>query len=446
MYTMTRRQARSVRALARKCVPKGGSRVPDPVLTLTVGPDGPFAYATVGDVTVGCRVSDPRDPAAGLSMPLSALAACEGSDPLLVTLEAADTGVRLSWADRGQARTETAPLVRRPFVPPVVPAVFDVVSPAFLNALHEAGRCAANEDAKYAVSRVHVRGGAGQVVGTDGKQALVTGGFRLPFREDVLVPALPVFGLKELTREGPFRVGRTIAGLCVGAGDWLVWLPADTDAGFPDVDGVVRRTQGGTRLVVGDADAARLAADLPKMPKADEEYAPVTVMVGPAPAARSGPAIVRLTESEGSGPAATWTMNRAYLHRALLLGFRDFSTKKATSSLVATNGAHTYLFALLNPDPAVPAPPEPAAGPVAASAPQGVSRMRPPDPARRPEPSSDDDEPDLFAEVDALRAVLGDALTRAGRVAGLLKHYRRQRRVMATALSSLQHLKLGSGG
>jgi len=364
----------------------------------------------------------------------------------LVTLEAADAGVRLSWADRGQARTETAPLVRRPFVPPAAPAVFDVVSPAFLNALHEAGRCAAGEDTKYAVSRLQVRGVPGQVVGTDSKQALVHGGFRLPFQDDVLVPALPVFGLKELTRDGPVRVGRTKAGLCVGAGEWLIWLPADADAGFPDVDGVVRRTQGGTRLVVGDADAARLVADLPKMPKAGEAYAPVTVMVGQKPALGAGAVHVRLAASEGSGPPATWTMNRAYLHRALLLGFRDFSTKKATSSLVATNGAHTYLFALLDADPAVPAPPEPAAVASASPATQGVSRMRPPDPHRRPEPPLDDEAPDLPAEVDALRAVLGDALTRAGRLAGLLKHDRKQRKAVASVLSSLQQLKLGSGG
>lgn len=446
MFTMTRRQARSVRALARRCVPKGGSRVPDPTLTLTVGPNGPFAYATVGEVTVGCRAPEPRDPAAGLSMPLSALAACEGSDPLLVTFEAADAGVRLSWTDRGQARTEIVPMVRRAFVPPVIPADFAVVGPAFLAALHEAGRCAAGEDTKYAVTRVHVRGAAGQVVGTDSKHALVTGGFRLPFHDDFLVPALPVFGLKELTREGPVRVGRTKAGLCVGAGDWLIWLPADADASFPDVDGVVRRTQGGTRLVVGDADAARLVADLPKMPKADEEYAPVTVAVGPKSTLSAGSAHVRLAESEGAGPPATWTMNRAYLHRALLLGFRDFSTRKATSSLVAANGAHTYLFALLDPDPAAPAPPEPAAGTVAPPANHGVSRMRQPDPARRPDPAPDDDEPDVVAEVDALRAALGDALTRAGRVAGLLKHDRKQRKAVASVLSSLQQLKLGSGG
>ena len=445
MFTMTRRQARSLRAVARKCVPKGAGRSPDPVLTLTVGPDGPFAYAAVGDVTVGCRLPAPRDPAAGLSMPLSALAACEGSDPLLVTVDADATGVRLSWTDRGQSRTETAPMVRRPFVPPAAPPDFGVVSHAFLAALHEAGRCAAGEDTKYAVSRVHVRGAAGQVVGTDGKQALVTGGFRLPFHDDVLVPALPVFGLKELARDRPVRVGRTEAGLCVGAGEWLVWLPADAAAAFPDVDGVVRRTQGGTRLVVGDADAARLVADLPKMPEADAAYAPVTVSVGPKPGLTAGAARVRLAESEGSGPAANWTMNRAYLHRALLLGFRDFSTRKATSSLVAANGAHTYLFALLDPDPAVPSSPK-SVDDSGTHAIQGVSRMRPPDPARRPEPASDDDEPDLFSEMDALRAALGDALTRAGRVAGLLKHDRKRRKAVASVLSSLQQLKLGAGG
>jgi hypothetical protein len=325
-------------------------------------------------------------------------------------------------------------------VMPEMPDQFAEVGYPFLTALHEAGRCAEGRDTRYAMERLQVRGQAGQVIGTDGRQALILGGFRLPFQDDVLVPAVPVFGLKELLQNGPVRVGRTADGLCIGVGDWLLWLAGDPESRFPDVEGVVRRSVGGTRLRVGDEDAAKLMAELPKLPNADDEYAPVSVMVNATPALKAGAGHVRLANSAATGPAANWTFNRTYLHRALLLGFRDFSTKKATGNLVAVHGKHTYLFALLDSDQPVPAPPKVVSTP---QPPQGESRMRPPDPSRRPEP--EDDGPYLFAEAEALRTLLGNAMAQSTRLVNLLKNYRRQRKAVRTALTSLQRIQLGAG-
>ena len=106
-------------------------------------------------------------------------------------------------------------------------------APEFLAALHECGRTAAREATRFALDRVQVRGRAGQVVGTDGRQALLWGGFRLPFADDVLVPAVPVFGAPELAGQPDVRVGRTASHLVVAAGPWAVWLPADTGRPVP---------------------------------------------------------------------------------------------------------------------------------------------------------------------------------------------------------------------
>ena len=126
--------------------------------------------------------------------------------------------------------------------------------PTFPLALHEAGRTAARESGKYAVNRVQVRGKAGEVIGTDGKQALVQGGFVFPFAEDLLVPAVPLFGSKELASERAVSIGLNEDWLFLVIGPWQVWLLSDGSRRFPDVMGAIPRAAG-TRVVFDDRDA-----------------------------------------------------------------------------------------------------------------------------------------------------------------------------------------------
>ncbi|MFO0825301.1 MAG: hypothetical protein U0792_19630 [Gemmataceae bacterium] len=85
---------------------------------------------------------------------------------------------------------------------PVSPPLNSVPA-TLLSALHECGRSAARINGRYALSRIQVQGKAGRVTGTDGKAALLWRGFPFPFADDLLVPALPVFGSKPLTPEFP---------------------------------------------------------------------------------------------------------------------------------------------------------------------------------------------------------------------------------------------------
>ena len=82
----------------------------------------------------------------------------------------------------------------------------------------------------------------GQLVGTDGRQALIWGGFTFPFADDLLVPAVPVFGCKELAGE-EVRVGRTVDP--PGRGGRAVercGCRSDAAGRYPDVAGVVPRS------------------------------------------------------------------------------------------------------------------------------------------------------------------------------------------------------------
>ena len=74
--------------------------------------------------------------------------------------------------------------------------------------------------------------------------------------------------------------------------------------------------------------------------------------------------------------------------------------------------------------------------------------MRPPDPAAngQAEAAAGGEPVDPLAEAEALRAVLGEAVARSARLVSALKNHRRQRKAIESAWTSLQQLKLGSGG
>ena len=111
-----------------------------------------------------------------------------------------------------------AALPAKPHRVPAPPGELARVAPEFLAALHECGRSAARQATRFALDRVQVRGRAGQVVGTDGRQALVWAGLRLAVADDVLVPAVSVFGAPDLAGvRAAFTVAAVIAGVAVAA-------------------------------------------------------------------------------------------------------------------------------------------------------------------------------------------------------------------------------------
>src|SRR5207249_213544 len=97
----------------------------------------------------------------------------------------------------------------------------------------------------YAITRLQLRGAAGRVVATDGRQLLVQEGFTFPWTPDVLVPALGVFGCRELPPDAPVTVGRTEKHVGVRVGPWTFLLAIDADGRFPAAEQAIpTRTAG----------------------------------------------------------------------------------------------------------------------------------------------------------------------------------------------------------
>src|SRR5262249_1597614 len=128
--------------------------------------------------------------------------------------------------------------------------------PGLLAALREAARSAARGLSRPALASVLLRGEGGQVIGTDGRQLLVQSGFDLPWEGDVLVPALPAFGLRELGGQQA-RVGRSGGAVLVEAGPWSLALKAEDARGYPDISKVIPDVgEGAARFALHPEDAA----------------------------------------------------------------------------------------------------------------------------------------------------------------------------------------------
>jgi hypothetical protein len=361
------------------------------------------------------------------------------------------------WQGGGKSRTLPVELIlpgRQHELPP--PPPLDPAPPKLLAALHECGRTAAREGGRYALSKVQLQGTPGRVVGTDGKVALLWKGFAFPFADDVLVPPLPVFGARPLARVTEVRVGRTATHLVVAAGPWAVWLPADTKAKFPDVAGVVPRHPP-TTTAVDEADAAELLKVLPGLPGGDHELRPVTIdadgVVRVRGRAEDGEKVgevrqITLVRSPAAGPAARVVLDRRVLARALALGCRTLRLTPQ-KPVVAEGDDLTLVAAQLDLDLAVPpttdesAPPTPdTAGVPTPITPERRTNMKPESNGHTPPRG---DPPDPLEIAEGLRDALADAAARAARLVSVLRQSRKEKKALASVLTSLKQLNLGTG-
>ncbi|OWK39988.1 hypothetical protein [Fimbriiglobus ruber] len=457
MIVFPRERARSVRALARKCV-AGRPR----------GPAPPVVFESrAGTLSVWVHTADAvlthTAPTAGgdgvLVVPMDVLTAVEGTGDEAVELVVGE-GLRgeARWSARGVSHTHPFDRIEpgKPHRPPPPPDDWHPVPPAFLTALHECGRTAGREAGRFALTRVQVAGSAGRVAGTDGRTALIWDGFALPFDEDLLVPAVPVFGDQTLAAGPAVRVGRTADHLVVEVGPWRVFLTADATGRYPDVAGAVPK-HAPTVVTLDSADAAALLAAWPRLPGADVACHPVTlavdggVVVRGRDEATGAVETVRLARPAVTGPTARIAVDRQVLARALALGCTTVRVADGRP-VVFAGGGRTVVTMALDPDPAAEV--EPATTGIAAA---DLVRIPEPVPERRiavrpasnghaaPDPPPTDPVDPVVVAED-LRAALADAAAKAGRLVAALKSRRKEQKALTQVWSSLKALHLGPGG
>ncbi len=354
MIVLTCANARDFKALLARCS-TGRPRGPAPPLVVRVtGGKRIISATTMDGVTLTLTTDAGEDRDQVIILPATVLAEVEGTtdDPVNVERKSKSQGI-VRWNAQGRPHSSSVEFIQfgKQHELPDLP-MLSSIGREFLTALHECGRGVAREGGRYALSKIQVQGKAGRVTGTDGKVALMWNGFTLPFPDPVLVPAIPIFGSKELARESDVRIGRTTAHMVVTIGPWAIWLPIDTTSRYPDVAGVIPRRTDATVAGIDEQDAEALLAELPQLPGASDEHRPVTldldggVKVRAADTSSGEVREIYLARSPVAGPGVRVALDRTALKRILGLGCHTIRIVEG-KPLVAEGENRTVIVATL---------------------------------------------------------------------------------------------------
>ncbi len=457
MILFNRVEARDFHALLARCV-AGRPRGPAPPVVLRIAQGMRTLACTTGHGVMLMHTVSSDECDDLLVLPGSILPEVEGSTDEGVTL---DRQSKLRGAIHWHGGSKPRKLPVELLLPgkqhevPALPSLTSV-SAKVLSALHECGRSAARDNGRYALSRVQLQGRAGRVIGTDGKVALLFGGIKFAFSDDVLVPALPVFGAKPLSRVSEVKVGRTETHLVIVAGPWSVWLPVETKARYPDVADIIPKHPA-TIAGIDEQDAIELLKLLPTLPGNKDDNRPVTIDANESVKFRgrdpdtSETKEITLIRSRATGPPTCVAIDRRFIAHAISLGCRKLRLTPDKPFVVEGDG---ICFVALPLDPAFIVPPKDdmektnreipttaiaTIDPIERSRLMETAKMNGHTPPRG-------DPPDPLFAAEELRDALADATTKAARLVAALKAGRKEKKVLASVFANLKQLGLDSGG
>jgi hypothetical protein len=472
MITLTRRQARCLRGVFRRSFLGIAHRGPIPPLVLHVEEGQLRARHRYGALAVEHTGPSAWPSGGSVALPLEALADLEGRDESNLALEAvAGDRTVVRWSDRGIPQSREYPVAAVEGLPPFPgpPRSWSPSPDGLLGALAEAVATAAEDDTRYALSCLALRGPSGTIAATDGRQVLVQGGFTFPWEGEVLVRRSPLFACRELPRELPVSIGRTETHVVLRVGPWTLWLEVQAGLRFPDVDRILPGPRdAATRWQLDPNDARFLLDSLGRLPGADESNSPATVDLNGKIAVRArssdqaGVTELVLSRSAYTGPPVRLQTDRELLARAIRLGFAEVEVVDADTPLACRDDRRVLAWQPLSKDSAI-GPSDDAIRIESDSRPRPTS-TRLPDRSPRSEvgeriPADTPSEPNghaaeahqepaatglaaLIRDAESLHEALADARSRAGRLVVALRKQKRRERLVAATLASLRQLRL----
>lgn len=469
MIIVSRDVVRRFRTLAGKCV-AGRSRKPSPAVIFCRRDGSLSIWTRIESVTL-VYSEQGAGPDKTIVMPMSAIADIEGtsSERVELAVGAKSGGAATFTTKEGKRETLSFETLKpgKQHELPHRPPSRHYVQAELLKALHECGRSASRDQGRFILNHLQVRGRAGYVIGTDSKQALAWGGFDFGFSEDILIPAIPVFGARDWPDVEKVGIGLHDNHFVVEVGSWAVFLPVNSTGKYPDVFSVAPKKGTGTVARIDDQDAESLLELLPVLPAAKEESGPVTldldcdtVTIRARDSEGAPPSEIVLDRSKASGPGVQVAVARKALHRAFELGCRTLRISSSRQVLAGEGVERLFLAATL--DTGLIVLPDKKATRLNTSK-SGVSKTTSPSAQShsttersdavkahesngRSHPDSNESSGgealDALVEAEALRGVLADASARANRLVALLKQNRKEKKALASVYSSLRQLNL----
>jgi hypothetical protein len=473
MITITRRQARRLRAVFRRHALGIAHKGVVPPIVFRADPAGLHVRHHQAAQAVECLLPGNDRPEDAIALPLDALADFEGKDDTPIVLEAAAPGrTVVRWDDRGIPQSREYPVPDLSGLPPfpATPTATEACPADLLDALAEAAATTDEGSTRYALDCLQLKGDTGEVVATDGRQILIQGGYGLPWDGDLLVRRTPLFSARELPRDRPVEVGRTDTHVVLRAGSWTIWLSVRADARFPRIEHAVPAAQAAaTRLRLAPEDAQFLGRSLDRLPGGDAPNAPVTVDLNGKVAVRAqAGGEGRVTElvlgrSGFTGEPVRFNTNRQYLARALRLGFAEVQVVGPEEPVACRDGRRAYLWQPLSRESALgPSddsvridsvgnglPVEPVETPKKEKVPMVDTAQGPRPGAALPAAThgvasggGSGGLMSVIQEAEALHQSLADAKARTHRLIGALRRERKRSRLVQSTLATLRQIRL----
>jgi hypothetical protein len=362
MLTIPQAVLRDCHAVFRRIVARSSAARLATTIHVTSTRDGIRLALTKPDIAV--EYHHPCHQAEGsVTLPLAALTDCEGRGSGIVRFTPRPKGrVDVCWEDAGvPCQREYVPRESSPLPFPAWPGRDSANEPSLLAALADAMEIPTGDPGRLSLTCVQLRGRQGDVVATDGRQMLIQGGFRFPWKDALLVPRTSVFAARELLHGDTVLIAQNKKHVFVRVGNWTIVLPIETSARYPNVDAVIPNSAHvATTWHVAPEEAPALASVLDDLPGAKEEHSPVTIdLTGLATIRARGGDEQRCTEvalpdSRCDGKPIRIATGRRFLQRALRLGFRTLQFTSPDKPILCRDGQRVFVWVPLDPASVLP--------------------------------------------------------------------------------------------